>query len=93
MKVNAAMGIYRGPTDGPLVFMNLGEINLLFVEIPTDDHIDSANTVDTAITILVIGPGITQIDGGMDQQCLDGGGKWLTRRHVGAAILLNEQGV
>ena len=28
MKVNAAMGIYRGPTDGPLVFMNLGEISL-----------------------------------------------------------------
>ncbi|MBL8548451.1 MAG: hypothetical protein JNJ73_00595 [Hyphomonadaceae bacterium] len=28
MKVNAAMGIYRGPTDGPLVFMNLGEVSL-----------------------------------------------------------------
>ena len=25
MKVNAAHGVYRGPTDGPVVFMTLGE--------------------------------------------------------------------
>jgi hypothetical protein len=26
MKVNAATGIYRGPTEGPVVFMTLGEL-------------------------------------------------------------------
>jgi hypothetical protein len=26
MKVNAAAGVYRGPTEGPIVFMTLGEL-------------------------------------------------------------------
>jgi hypothetical protein len=25
MKVNGAHGVYRGPTDGPIIFMTLGE--------------------------------------------------------------------
>jgi hypothetical protein len=28
MKVNAAAGAYRGPTDGPVVFMTLGQMKV-----------------------------------------------------------------
>ncbi len=28
MKVNAARGVYRGPTDGPVVFMTIGELRV-----------------------------------------------------------------
>ena len=28
MKVNGARGVYRGPTDGPVVFMTLGELKV-----------------------------------------------------------------
>lgn len=29
MKVNAAAGVYRGPTEGPMVFMTLGDLRAL----------------------------------------------------------------
>ena len=29
MKINEAVGAYRGPTQGPVVFMTLGEPKLL----------------------------------------------------------------
>ena len=28
MKVNAARGVYRGPTDGPVVFMTMGDVSV-----------------------------------------------------------------
>ena len=34
MKVNAAHGVYRGPTEGPVVFMTLGEMRLLPETLP-----------------------------------------------------------
>jgi len=34
MKVNAAQGAYRGPTDGPVVFMTMGDLKVLGEEPP-----------------------------------------------------------
>lgn len=37
MKVNAAQGVYRGPTEGPVVFMTLGALRLLPETLPAPE--------------------------------------------------------